>query len=90
MEESKQKILLSVKKARGSLNRIEKMIESGDECFSVIQQTLATIGLLESANDKMLEEHIDQSLQEVFGKKSKKQRETLRKELTKIIQASRK
>jgi DNA-binding FrmR family transcriptional regulator len=90
MEESKNKILISIKKARGNLNRIERMIEKEEGCFAVIQQTLATIGLLKSANDKMLEEHIDQTLKNVFGKKSLKTRENLKKEIIRIIQSSRK
>jgi DNA-binding FrmR family transcriptional regulator len=73
--ENKKKILLSLKKAKGSIEHIEKMVESGGECFVVIQQTLATIGLLQSANEQMLEEHIENSL---------------KKEIIKIIRTSRK
>lgn len=90
MKENKKKILLSLKKARGNIEHIEEMVESGGECFSVIQQTLATIGLLESANDRMLEEHIEKTLKEVFGEKSPEAREGLKEEIARVIRSSRK
>jgi DNA-binding FrmR family transcriptional regulator len=88
--ENKQKILLSLKKAKGSIEHIEKMVESGGECFVVIQQTLATIGLLQRANEHMLEEHIERILKENLSHTSQEVKKTFQQEMIKIIRAYRK
>ena len=56
--DNKKEILLSIKKANGTIKKIEKMIEEDIYCANVAQQINAAIGLLKSANNKLLESHI--------------------------------
>jgi len=56
--ENKDEILLSIKKATGTMKKVEKMLEEGIYCADIAQQINASIGLLKSANNKLLESHI--------------------------------
>ncbi len=95
----KQKILVALKKAHTGLGRIIGEMEKVDEkksktvaqnrCFEVLQQTLAVIGLIKSANTLILASHIDA----VFaGSKTKTmaEKEKLRNELVKILKSAQK
>lgn len=56
--EYKNSIALAVKKAMGTLKKVEKMIEDDIYCADITQQVNAAIGLLKNANEKLLENHI--------------------------------
>lgn len=42
----------------GTIKKVEKMIEEDVYCANIAQQINAAIGLLKSANNKLLEHHI--------------------------------
>jgi len=78
----KEKIVTGLKKAHTSLKKIIGSVEAKNpDCFAVIQQNLAVIGLLKSANLLMLENHLERTVG-----KSTKHMKTLHQELLKIIQ----
>jgi len=56
--DNKPEILLSIRKAAGTIKKIEKMVEEDVYCADIAQQVNAAIGLLKSANNKLLEHHI--------------------------------
>lgn len=58
MNSNKKQALIWLKKARTSIDKIITMIEEDTYCIDVIQQNLAAIGLIKSANVKMLESHL--------------------------------
>lgn len=58
MNQTNKQALIGLKKAKTSLENTIKMIEDEKYCIDVIQQTLAVIGLLKSANLKLLENHL--------------------------------
>lgn len=87
--EQQTKILIGLKKARSSLDRIIQKIEKSDgECFSIIQQNLSIIGLLKSANVLMLERHIDAYIQQTKKKSSPQQLHAMKAELIRILQTA--
>ena len=71
MTKQEKKVLIALKKARTSLDKIIQSLELADsdrkDCFDVVQQNLAVIGLLKSANLSILERHLDEHI----GNKSK-------------------
>jgi|GEM_PF-668386 len=77
------KILVAIRKARTSLGKVESMIEEERDCFPVIQQVLAAIGLLKSANLLMLDRHVARHL-DGLGKRG----DTLRSELVRIVKTA--
>lgn len=81
----KQKILIALKKARTSIDKLIPLVETQDpNCFPIIQQNLAAIGLLKSANLLMLESHMDRATEKLSGSEAK-QFKTLQKEIMKIV-----
>lgn len=81
--DQRKKIIIALKKARTSIDQIIASIESGrPECFPVIQQNLAAIGLLKSANLLMLESHMTELASRWSGVKSQE----FEQELIKLMQ----
>lgn len=87
-----QKIVIALRKAKSSLEKILVHAEAGDDtkaeaCFSVIQQTLSVIGLLKSANLLMLENHMDRQIGRRGGANAKHLK-ALQAEILKIVKTS--
>lgn len=59
MHESKKKALISLKKARSSLDKNIELIENDTYCGDIIVQNLSVIGLIKSSNTKLLEAFIE-------------------------------
>lgn len=59
MHESKKKALISLKKARTSLEKIIEMVERDEYCSDIVVQNLAAIWLIKSSNTKLLEAFIE-------------------------------
>ena len=58
MEEDKE-ILIALKKAQSHLGRVIKMVDENSYCMEILQQNLAVVGLLKSANNKILARHLN-------------------------------
>lgn len=59
MQKEDGQILIGLKKARTHLAKVILMVEEGEYCISIMQQNLAVMGLLKSANDKLLARHLN-------------------------------
>jgi DNA-binding FrmR family transcriptional regulator len=59
MNEHKKKALISIKKAKTSLDKIAEMIENDDYCGDIIIQNMASIGLIKSSNNKLIEAFLE-------------------------------
>ncbi|MEA3322954.1 MAG: metal-sensing transcriptional repressor [Patescibacteria group bacterium] len=94
--DQKAKILIGLKKARTSLDKIVRELEdekssTDKKCFDVIQQNLSVIGLLKSANVAMLENHLDMYIDNTGnGKKQKNELQKMKEEIVKIVQTAQK
>ncbi len=53
-----KKVLIWLKKAKTSLEKINQMIEEDKYCIDIIQQNLAVIWLLKSVNINLLKSHL--------------------------------
>ena len=84
-EEVSQKLIIGLKKARTGIDRTIAMLEEKRGCFEIIQQNLATVGLLKSANTKMLEAHIAQLLERARKSKNKRELLELQAELSRVV-----
>lgn len=88
----KEKIIVALKKANTSLNKILKGIEDADEkqCFDLMQQNLAIIGLLKSVNVLMLESHLNSQIDQIKIKSGseKIKMERIRDEVIRIIKTA--
>jgi DNA-binding FrmR family transcriptional regulator len=85
---NQQKIVIALRKAKTSIEKILTRVEEENaECFPAIQQTLAAIGLLKSANMLMLESHMDREIGNHASGSSKRMKE-LQAEILKIVKTS--
>lgn len=53
-----REILIGLKKAQTHLNNVIKMVEMKEYCIQIMQQNLAVMGLLKSANNRLMERHL--------------------------------
>ncbi len=54
----KKDSLLNFKKAKSHLDKIISMVENDEYCIDIMQQNLAVIGLLKSAHQILMENHL--------------------------------
>lgn len=80
-----QKVIIGLKKARTSLDKILNMLEEEKYCIDIIQQNLAVIGLLKSANLNLLEWHLNGCVKNALNAKNEDDVNTKMEELVKII-----
>lgn len=85
MNEAKQKTLINFKKANSSLAKIIKMVEDGEYCINIMQQNLAVIGLLKSANEKLMENHLNTCFRRAFESKNENLKKKMTDEILKVI-----
>lgn len=58
-EKNKRELAITnFKKAKTHLEKIIKMTEGGEYCIDIMQQNLAVIGLLKSAHQMLMENHL--------------------------------
>lgn len=59
MTKEKQKILINFKKVRSLSEKLIAMVENGEYCVDIMQQNLAAVGLLKSAHQMLLDNHLN-------------------------------
>jgi DNA-binding FrmR family transcriptional regulator len=77
----KEKALVSFRKALSSLNKVVKMTEADQYCIDIMQQSLAVMGLLKSANQMLLQNHLETCFKEAMSSKDKDKQLKMIKEL---------
>jgi DNA-binding FrmR family transcriptional regulator len=80
----RQKILINLKKANTHLGKVIKMTEQGDYCIDVMQQNLAVIGLLKSAHQMLMENHLHTCFKNAMASRNEKVKEKMVEEILKV------
>jgi CsoR family transcriptional regulator, copper-sensing transcriptional repressor len=80
----KQKISISLKKARSLTDKLIEMLESGEYCIDIMQQNLAAIGLLRSAHQMLLERHLNSCFKNAMAAGSEKIQNRMIAEILKV------
>lgn len=80
-----QKAIIWLKKARTLLDKVIRMLEDEKYCIDIMQQNLAVIGLLKSANINLLEWHLNWCVKNAVNAKNDKEVDEKMLELVKII-----
>lgn len=83
-----QKLKIAIKKARSSLDKVSKMIEEDKYCIDIIQQNLAVIGLLKSANLIMLEWHLNSCVKGAMKEKDEEKISRMIQELLDVVKTA--
>jgi len=83
MVEDKE-ILIALKKGQSHLGNVIKMVEDKEYCIDILQQNLAVIGLLKSANEKLLKRHLNSCFINVMKGTNEKRKREMIDEIVKI------
>lgn len=84
MNKEKEKALINFKKASSLLNRIIKMTEEGEYCIDIMQQNLAAVGLLKSAHQSLMENHLKSCFKGAMSSSNKKLKEKMTSEILRV------
>lgn len=81
----KRQTIVNFKKARSLLAKIIKMVEEDDYCIDIMQQNLAVMGLLKSAHQMLMENHLNTCFRKAMASKNEKKKREMTKEILKVI-----
>jgi DNA-binding FrmR family transcriptional regulator len=84
MTNQKEKSLINFKKASTHLARIIKMTEDNEYCIDIMQQNLAIIGLLKSAHQMLMENHLNTCFKNAMAAKNEKLKQNMVDEILKV------
>jgi len=76
--------LINFKKAQSLTAKIINMIENGDYCIDIMQQNLAVIGLLRSAHEMLMENHLNSCFKNAMASKNEKKKKEMTAEILKV------
>ena len=66
--EEKKKVLTRVRRIRGQIDALERALENGAECRSILQQIAAVRGAANGLMAEVLESHIRETFDHEIGK----------------------
>jgi len=84
MKNKKQETLINFKKAHSHLENIIKMTENNEYCINIMQQNLAVIGLLKSAHQMLMENHLNTCFKKAMATKNEKRKQEMIDEILKV------
>ncbi|MBU1730008.1 metal-sensitive transcriptional regulator [Patescibacteria group bacterium] len=90
MQNQKNKILINFKKTQSLLGKIIKMVDSNEYCIDIMQQNLAAIGLLKSAHQMLMENHLNTCFKKAMQTSNEKRKQKMIQEILKVIKLSNK
>lgn len=77
--------MIATRKAQSHLANVGQMIEAGEYCISIMQQNLAVIGLLKSAHQKLMENHLNTCFKSAMETKNEKMKQKMILEILKVM-----
>ena len=90
MPENKKKTLIGLKKAQSLLGKIITMVEDQEYCIDIMQQNLAVIGLLKSANQQLMENHLNTCFRRAISSNNQKRQKEMMEKILKVEKLSNK
>jgi DNA-binding FrmR family transcriptional regulator len=84
VKNNKQKTMINFKKAQSHLKKIMKMVEGDEYCVDIMQQNLAVIGLLKSAHQMLMENHLNTCFKKAVESRQKKRTQEMIEEILKV------
>lgn len=84
MSKEKKNILIAFKKANSLSGKLIKMTEEGEYCINIMQQNLAVIGLLKSAHQQLMENHLNTCFKNAMASKNEAIKKKMVEEILKV------
>lgn len=85
MKNKKQKTLINFKKAQSHIGKIIKMIKADEYCIDIMQQNLAVLGLLKSAHQQLMKNHLNTCFKKAMASKNESKKQAMIEEILKVI-----
>ncbi len=86
--EYKKQLKISLKKAQGTLSKVDSMIEAEEYCPKTVQMISTVEGLLRGAKLKMLENHLQTCGAKAMASADEAGKAEFAKELVKVLDVS--
>ena len=80
----REKTLIGLKKAQSLMSKIIQMIEGGEYCISIMQQNLAAIGLLRSAHEGLMENHLNTCFKKAMASSNERKKQEMIEEILSV------
>jgi DNA-binding FrmR family transcriptional regulator len=84
MTTQKENTLVNFKKARSLISKIIEMVEADEYCINIMQQNSAVIGLLKSAHQMLMENHLNTCFKKAMGTKNEKRKKEMTREILRV------
>lgn len=84
MKNRKQNTIINFRKASTLLSKIIGMVQNGQYCIDVMQQNLAVIGLLRSAHEMLMENHLNTCFKKAMGTRNEKKKGQMAEEILRV------
>ncbi len=81
---------INFKKVRSLMDKIIKMKERDEYCIDIMQQNLAAIGLLKSAHQSLMEDHLHHCFLKAIDSKNEKKKLEMIEEILKVTKLANK
>ena len=81
---NKKKALINFKKAHSLVAKIIDMTEKNEYCMDIMQQNLAVIGLLRSAHEMLMENHLNSCFKTAMASRNEKKKQQMTEEILKV------
>lgn len=81
---NKEKALINFKKANSLLTKIMEMTEQNVYCMDIMQQNLAVIGLLRSAHEMLMENHLNTCFKTAMQTSNERKKKEMTDEILKV------
>lgn len=85
MKTNKEKTQINFKKAQSLLKKIIQMSNDNEYCIKIMQQNLAVIGLLRSAHEMLMENHLNTCFKKAIASGNEKKKKEMTDEILKVI-----
>jgi DNA-binding FrmR family transcriptional regulator len=83
-ETTKNDAVINFKKARSLIEKIITMIEEDEYCIDIMTQNLAVIGLLKSAHQTLMENHLNHCFSSAMESKQKSKKAEMIGEILRV------
>ncbi|MDP3093881.1 MAG: metal-sensing transcriptional repressor [bacterium] len=84
MTNQKQKALVGFKKAQSLIAKVTEMVKANEYCINIMQQNLAVIGLLKSAHQQLMENHLNTCFKKAMKTRNEKRIQEMIDEILKV------
>jgi DNA-binding FrmR family transcriptional regulator len=74
---NREKVLVNYRKAKGLLEKLIGMTEGGEYCVDIMTQNLAVAGLIRSAQEMLMEDHLNSCFRGAMESGSEKKKQQM-------------